>query len=154
MPEPPIAPCLWLDDQAEAAAALYARPHAGRVAATSRYPESADNPAGRPRGSVLTVEVELAGRRFTLLNGGPAFTLDPSVSFFAHVDAPADADRLWAPLAEGGEALMPLDAYPWSERFGWVKDRFGVSWQAVPDGIAAWMASPDAAALERAFARK
>jgi predicted 3-demethylubiquinone-9 3-methyltransferase (glyoxalase superfamily) len=132
MPSPPIAPCLWLDDQAEAAAALYTRTFpAGRVAATSRYPESADNPAGRPRGSVLTVELELAGRRFTLLNGGPAFALNPSVSFFAHVDSPAEADRLWAPLAEGGEPLMPLGAYPWSERYGWVKDRFGVSWQVM-----------------------
>jgi predicted 3-demethylubiquinone-9 3-methyltransferase (glyoxalase superfamily) len=132
MRSPPIAPCLWLDGQAEAAAAFYARVFAaGRVGAASRYPESADNPAGRPRGSVLTVEVELAGKRFTLLNGGPAFTLNPSVSFFAHVDSPAEADRLWASLSEGGEALMPIGAYPWSERYGWVKDRFGVSWQVM-----------------------
>ncbi len=127
-----IVPCVWLDDQAEQAAAFYVRTFPGsRVTATSRYPESADNPGGRPRGSVLTVEVDLAGQHFTLLNGGPLFVLNPSISFFVHVDDPAGADRLFEPLAEGGEALMPLDAYPWSERYGWVKDRFGVSWQVM-----------------------
>ncbi len=127
-----IVPCVWLDDQAEAAAELYTRTFpGGRVVATSRYPESFDNPGGRPRGSVLTVELELAGQRFTLLNGGPVFTLNPSISFFVHVDAPADADRLFAALADGGEALMPLDRYPWSERYGWVRDHFGVTWQVI-----------------------
>jgi predicted 3-demethylubiquinone-9 3-methyltransferase (glyoxalase superfamily) len=127
-----IVPCIWLDDQAESAAAFYARifPH-GRVTATSRYPESIDNPGGKPRGSVLTVELELAGQRFTALNGGPHFVLNPSISFFANVDSAAAADRLFAPLAEGGKALMPLDAYPWSERYGWIQDRFGVSWQVM-----------------------
>jgi predicted 3-demethylubiquinone-9 3-methyltransferase (glyoxalase superfamily) len=127
-----IVPCIWLDDQAERAAAFYARTFpGGRVTATSRYPESAENPGGRPRGSVLTVEVELAGQPFTLLNGGPLFMPNPSVSFFVHVDGPAEADRLFAPLAEGGEVLMPLGAYPWSARYGWVKDRFGASWQVL-----------------------
>lgn len=142
MTNPQIVPCIWLDDQAEQAAALYTRLFpAGRVTATSRYPESFDNPGGRPRGSVLTVELELAGRPFTLLNGGPAFKLNPNVSFFAHVDTPAEADRLFAPLADGGQVLMPLDTYPWSERYGWVQDRFGVSWQVLaarrPPGAAA-----------------
>lgn len=127
-----IIPCIWLDDQAEQAAAFYVRTFpAGRVVATSRYPESFDNPGRRPRGSVLTVDFEVAGQRFTALNGGPMFVLNPSISFFVHVDAPADADRLFAPLAEGGEVLMPLDAYPWSQRYGWVKDRFGVTWQVM-----------------------
>jgi predicted 3-demethylubiquinone-9 3-methyltransferase (glyoxalase superfamily) len=127
-----IVPCLWLDDQAEAAAAFYLRAFgAGRVLGTSRYPETMDNPGGRPRGSVLTVEVELQGRRFTLLNGGPLFKPNPSVSFFVHVDAPAAADRLFATLVEGGQGLMPIGSYPWSERYGWVMDRYGVSWQVI-----------------------
>jgi predicted 3-demethylubiquinone-9 3-methyltransferase (glyoxalase superfamily) len=127
-----IAPCIWLDDQAEQAAAFYVRIFpAGHVVATARYPESSDNPSGKPRGSVLLVEFEVAGQRFTALNGGPIFVLNPSISFFFHVDTAADADRLYAALAEGGEALMPLGAYPWSERYGWVKDRFGVSWQVM-----------------------
>jgi predicted 3-demethylubiquinone-9 3-methyltransferase (glyoxalase superfamily) len=127
-----IVPCIWLDHQAEQAAAFYARTFpGGRITATSRYPESIDNPSGRPRGSVLTVEFEVAGKRFTALNGGPLFELNPSISFFVHVDTASDADRLFAPLADGGQLLMPLDAYPWSERYGWVKDRFGVSWQVM-----------------------
>ncbi len=127
-----LVPCLWFDDQAEAAAALYARAFpGGRVTATSRYPASGPNPGGKPPGSVLTVEVELAGTAFTLLNGGPMFRPTPSLSFFAHVDRPADADALWAALAEGGQPLMPLGEYPWSPRYGWIQDRFGVSWQVM-----------------------
>jgi predicted 3-demethylubiquinone-9 3-methyltransferase (glyoxalase superfamily) len=129
---PEIVPCIWLDDQAEAAAAFYVRTFpGGRITATSRYPESADNPGGMPRGSVLTVEFDVAGQRFTVLNGGPMFVLNPSISLFVRVDTAAEADRLFLALVEGGEALMPLDAYPWSERYGWVKDRFGVSWQVI-----------------------
>jgi len=127
-----ITPCIWLDDQAEQAAAFYAGVFpAGRVGATSRYPESIDNPGGKPRGSVLTVDFEVAEQSFTALNGGTNFVLNPSISFFVHVDAAADADQLYTALADGGEALMPLDSYPWSERYGWIKDRFGVSWQVI-----------------------
>ncbi|MBI5070384.1 MAG: VOC family protein [Deltaproteobacteria bacterium] len=132
MPSRPIVPCVWLDSQAEQAAALYLKTFPGsRVVATSRYPESADNPGKRPRGSVLTVEVELSGLRFTLLNGGPTFRPNPSISFFVHVESVAEVDRRFGLLAEGGEPLMPLGSYPWSERYGWVRDRFGVSWQVM-----------------------
>ena len=127
-----ITPSIWLDDQAEAAAAFYVRTFpAGRIVATSHYPESSDSPSGRPRGSVLTVELEVAGQRFTALNGGPLFIPNPSISFFVHVDTAAEVDLLYAALAEGGDALMPLGSYPWSERYAWVKDRFGVSWQVI-----------------------
>src|SRR5690606_7588095 len=128
----PLVPCLWLDDQAEAAARSYAAIFpGGRVLDATRYPAATDNPAGKPPGSVLTVEVELCGTRFTLLNGGSLFTINPSISFFVRVDGPAEADRIWGALVEGGEALMPLDAYPFSERYGWVQDRYRVSWQIV-----------------------
>ena len=99
--------------------------------ATSHYPESADNPSGKPRGSVLTVEFEVLGRRFTALNGGPQFAINPSISFFVFSDTTARTDALWAELAQAGKVLMPLDKYPWSERYGWVQDRFGVSWQVM-----------------------
>jgi predicted 3-demethylubiquinone-9 3-methyltransferase (glyoxalase superfamily) len=127
-----IVPCIWLDERAELAAKTYARLFPStRTVAVSHYPESMDNPAGRPRGSVLTVEIEVAGQRLTLLDGGPMFRPNPSVSFLVHVDGPAEADALYGGLAEGGQALMPLGAYPWSPRYGWVQDRFGVSWQVI-----------------------
>lgn len=132
MADSSIVPCLWFDDQAEPAADFYVRTFPrGRVIATSHYPEKQDNPSGKPRGSVLTVEFELAGQRFTALNGGPMFVPNPSVSFFVNVDTAAEADRLFATLAEGGAPLMAMDRYPWSERYGWVQDRFGVSWQVM-----------------------
>lgn len=128
----PVVACLWFNDQAEAAARYYAATFpGGRIAAVSRYPESFDNPGGRPRGSVLTVEFEIAGRRFTALNGGPLFVINPTISFFVHVPTADEANRLFAALADGGQVLMPIDAYPWSERYGWVQDRFGVSWQVI-----------------------
>lgn len=127
-----IVPCIWLDDQAEQAASVYTQAFGdGRVSAVSYYPESFDNPGGKPRGSVLTVEFDVAGQRFTALNGGPHFVINPSISFFAHVEVAEEAERLFSILADGGEVLMPLGSYPWSERYGWLQDRFGVSWQVI-----------------------
>lgn len=127
-----IVPCLWFDNQAEDAASFYTKTFPdGQVTAVSHYPESSDNPGGKPRGSVLTVEFEVAGQRFTALNGGPQFVINPSISFFVHRDTAEDTEQLFHALADGGQVLMPLDAYPWSERYGWVQDRFGVSWQVI-----------------------
>lgn len=132
MSRSPIVPCLWFDHQAEQAARFYTSVFAGgRITARSHYPESSDNPAGKPRGSVLTVEFEIAGQRFTALNGGPQFTINPSISFFVHLQHTADVDRTFAALADGGQVLMPLGEYPWSSRYGWVADRFGVSFQVI-----------------------
>lgn len=129
---PAIVPCLWLDSQAEEAARFYLRTFGdGRVLATSHYPESLDNPSGKPRGSVLTVDFEVLGQRFTALNGGPHFVINPSISFFVHTDTAARTDQLCAELGQGGRQLMPPGSYPWSERYGWVQDRFGVSWQVM-----------------------
>lgn len=130
-----IVPCLWFDDDAEAAAALYTRVFAGgRVTATSRYPAEGENPSKKAPGSVLTVEVELCGQAFSLLNGGPHFTKTASISFYALLPTVDDVDRVFNALADGGKVMMPLDAYPWSERFGWVQDRHGVSWQVMREG--------------------
>jgi predicted 3-demethylubiquinone-9 3-methyltransferase (glyoxalase superfamily) len=127
-----IVPCLWLDHQAEQAASFYTKLFpGGRISAVSHYPESADNPSRKPRGSVLTVEFEIAGQRFTALNGGPMFTINPSISLFVQLPSAAEVDRIYAALADGGSALMPLGEYPWSKRYGWVRDRYGVSFQLI-----------------------
>ena len=130
MAEQRIVPCLWFDDQAEAAASFYAAAlPAGHVGAVARYPGSGANPANRPPGSVLTVDVTVAGLRLTALNGGPSFRPNPSVSFHVHLPDADAVDALHGVLSEGGMDLMPLGAYPWSPRYAWVQDRFGVSWQ-------------------------
>jgi predicted 3-demethylubiquinone-9 3-methyltransferase (glyoxalase superfamily) len=128
----PIVPCLWFDHQAEPAASFYTETFpGGRITAVSHYPQSGDNPSGKPPGSVLTVEFEIAGQRFTALNGGPHFTINPTISFFVHVETAREAESLFEKLTSGGDVLMPLGEYPWSPRYGWVKDRFGVSWQVI-----------------------
>lgn len=127
-----IAPCIWLDRTAEAAAALYTTLFPdSRIRTVVHYPEGFDNPAGKPPGSVMTVEVELAGLPFTLLDGGPHFEPNPSLSFFVHTDSSEETDGIFTALAEGGSELMPLQEYPWSPRYSWVQDRFGVSWQVI-----------------------
>ena len=123
-------PCLWFDGQAEQAAAFYIETFGGRVIARTLYPQSFDNGAGKPRGSVMGVEFEIAGRRFTAVNGGPMFTINPSISFFACANQPDAAKRLFDTLSSDGKALMPLDDYGHGyDPFGWAEDRFGVSWQ-------------------------
>ncbi len=141
---PTLSPCLWFDDQAEQAAKLYASlfPDSS-VTGTSHYPKTFDNPSEKPRGSVMTVEVELADTPFTLLNGGPHVTPNPSISFILNFDPSRDAEArehlesTWETLAEDGIVRMPLDTYPFSERYGWIADRFGVNWQLMltdPEG--------------------
>lgn len=122
-----IAPCLWLDEQAEEAARVYLSAFGGRTLAVAHYAEGMPGPAGQ----VMIVELELAGQRFQLLNGGPRFTINPSISCFAHTDTAEDARRVHDVLIEGGHALMPLGAYPWSACYAWVQDRFGASWQII-----------------------
>lgn len=124
----PITPCLWFDGQAEDAVRFWTSLFpASRVGTIGRYGEHMPFPAG----TALLVEFTLGGRAMQALNGGPSFTVNPSISFFAHVDSPDDAMALFTELEEGGKVMMPLDAYPWSPCFGWVQDRFGVSWQVI-----------------------
>ena len=139
-----ISPCLWFDDQAEAAAACYTDlfPDAS-ITGTARYPEHVENPSGKPPGSVMTVAFEVAGVPFTALNGGPTIAPNPSISFMLHFDPGRDPEArehleaTWEALSAGGSPLMPLDEYPFSDLYGWVEDRFGVSWQLIlsdPEG--------------------
>lgn len=121
-----ITPFLWFATQAEEAAALYTSifPDSS-IATTTRYGEGSPGPAG----SVMTVEMLLCGQHFTALNGGPHFSFTPAVSFFVHCDTAEEIDVLWKKLADGGKVLMALQAYPFSKYYGWLQDKFGVSWQ-------------------------
>ncbi|MEX0655069.1 MAG: VOC family protein [Phycisphaeraceae bacterium] len=140
-----IAPCLWLDDQAEEAAGFYTSVfNHSRIIGISRYPEVGQEAHGKPPGSVMTVEFELNGEPFTALNGGPVFRFTPSISFFVPCESKKEVDGLWEKLSAGGTALMPLQKYPWSERYGWVQDKYGLSWQImlVEDGQATRQIAP------------
>jgi predicted 3-demethylubiquinone-9 3-methyltransferase (glyoxalase superfamily) len=125
-----IVPCLWFDSNAEEAANFYTSllpdSSIGRIL---RYGEAGQEITGKQPGSVLTVEFAMAGFHFVALNGGPQFTINPAISFFISCASETEAEALWAKLSAGGFALMPLDSYPWSKKYGWVQDRFGVSWQ-------------------------
>jgi predicted 3-demethylubiquinone-9 3-methyltransferase (glyoxalase superfamily) len=86
-----------------------------------------------PDGKVLTVGLQLAGQSFAAINGGPHFKINPSVSFYVACETEVEVTLLWDKLLEGGSAMMPLDKYPWSEKYGWLKDRFGMTWQITVD---------------------
>lgn len=120
-----IAACLWFDDQAEDAARFYTGifPHS-RITAVSRYGEAGQEIHHRPPGSVMTVEFELDGQRFTGLNGGPVFTFNEAVSFQVSCETQDEVDHYWNALSAGGD--------PAAQQCGWLKDRYGVSWQIVP----------------------
>ena len=127
-----ITPNLWFDDQAEEAAEFYVSTFDNtKLGTISRYNAAAAEAAGQPEGSVLTVDFELDGREFVALNGGPAFTFNPAISFIVNCSTEGEVDELWEQLSDGGEVLMPLDAYPFSDRYGWIQDRYGVSWQLI-----------------------
>ena len=119
-----VTPHLWFDTQARAAADFYA----------DVFPDSTVTSAGTlsdtPSGDTDLVSFRVWGSDFMAISAGPHFTINPSISFFVNVEQDADLlDRLWARLVEGGTALMPVGEYPFSRRYGWVQDRFGVSWQ-------------------------
>jgi predicted 3-demethylubiquinone-9 3-methyltransferase (glyoxalase superfamily) len=121
-----ITPFLWFDQQAEEAMNFYTSVFKNsKVGQISRYGEAGPGPAG----SVLTASFELDGLQFTALNGGPAFSFTPAVSFFVSCQTQGEIDGLWEELSAGGSELMPLQQYPFSEKFGWLQDRFGLSWQ-------------------------
>lgn len=109
-----LYPCLWFDGKAKEAATYYSS-----VFANSQI--ISENP--------LVVLFELDGIQFMGLNGGPQFKINPSISFFVFGDSAEDIDKKWKLLSDGGSVMMPLDKYPWNEKYGWCKDKFGVTWQ-------------------------
>jgi predicted 3-demethylubiquinone-9 3-methyltransferase (glyoxalase superfamily) len=137
-----IVPCLWFDGQAEAAAAFYTSIFKdSRIVCTTRYPDAGQEIHGHAAGSVLTVEFELAGQPFTALNGGPEFQFSEAISFQVKCDTQEEIDYFWARLADGGQEVQ----------CGWLKDRFGVSWQVVPVGLSEMFTDGDPARSDRAM---
>ena len=139
-----ITPCLWFDDQAEDAAKFYTGIFKNsKITTVSRYPDAGQEVHGKPAGTVLTVEFELDGQSFTALNGGPHFKFTEAVSFQIECESQDEVDFFWEKLGAGGQ--------PEAQQCGWVKDKFGLSWQVVPRGFADMMNAPDAEAVKRAF---
>ncbi len=135
-----ITPCLWFDDQAEEAVKFYASIFKNsKIKSITRYSEDAAKVSGRPKGSVLTVAFRLAGQEFLALNGGPIFKFTEAVSFIVNCETQAEVDRLWEKLSEGGE----------KGQCGWLKDKYGLSWQIVPTILSKMLQDKDARKSER-----
>jgi predicted 3-demethylubiquinone-9 3-methyltransferase (glyoxalase superfamily) len=138
-----ITPFLWFDNQAEEAAAFYTSifNDAG-VGSKANYEGEAGEKTGKPAGSVMVVDFEIAGQKFIALNGGPKFKFNESISFVIDCKDQEEVDYYWSRLtADGGEESM----------CGWVKDKFGVSWQVVPSVLSQLIAGPDREGSQRAM---
>jgi predicted 3-demethylubiquinone-9 3-methyltransferase (glyoxalase superfamily) len=139
-----ISPCLWFDDQGEAAARFYTGIFKNsKMVAISRYPDAGKEIHGKEPGSVMTVAFELNGQSFTALNGGPHFKFNEAVSFQIECETQDEVDYYWEKLSEGGD--------PNAQQCGWLKDKFGLSWQVVPKVLDKLVAEPDSAKSRRAF---
>ncbi len=126
-----ITPCLWFQDRCEEAVKLYTSLFEGSaIQRLKRYPEGMEQEFMRQmEGKVLTAIFELAGQRFFALDGGAHFKQTPAISLFVSSDTAEETQRLWDALSAGGQVLMPLQGYPWSAKYGWCTDQFGISWQ-------------------------
>ena len=135
-----ISPCLWFDGQAEEAANFYVSVFKNsRINDVSRYGDAAAAASGRPKGSVMTVTFTLDGEDFMALNGGPEFKFTEAVSFMVTCQTQEEVDTFWSKLSQGGE----------EGPCGWLKDKFGLSWQVVPLVLEEMLADKDPARLER-----
>jgi predicted 3-demethylubiquinone-9 3-methyltransferase (glyoxalase superfamily) len=135
-----LSTCLWFDTQAEEAANFYLSVFRnGKINAVSRYGEAGRDVHGKEAGSVMVVDFEVEGRTFTALNGGPHFKFNEAVSLVVACDSQAEIDHFWNALTEGGK----------ESRCGWLKDKFGLSWQVVPSQLPQMMSGGDAAARNR-----
>ena len=136
-----ITPFLWFDQQAEEAAKFYTSVFKNsKVGKILRYDEASAKAAGGPVGSVLTIEFEIEGQKFTALNGGPDFKFNESISFVVNCDTQKEVDYFWEKLtADGGQ----------ESQCGWLKDKFGVSWQVTPTVLIEMLHDKDAKKSER-----
>jgi predicted 3-demethylubiquinone-9 3-methyltransferase (glyoxalase superfamily) len=137
-----ITPCLWFDDQAEAAARFYTGIFGNsRIMGISRYGEAGREFHGKAPGSVMTVAFELDGQTFTALNGGPVFTFNEAISLQVNCETQDEVDHYWDQLSMGGDEK--------ARQCGWLKDRYGVSWQIVPTALVEMLRDADTAKSQR-----
>lgn len=137
-----ISPCLWFDDQAEQAAHFYVSVFKrSRLIGTTHYGEAGFEIHGRPAGSVMSVLFELEGQPFTALNGGPLFTFNEAISLQITCETQDELDDYWDRLSDGGD--------PQAQQCGWLKDRYGVSWQVIPSLLQDQIGRGDAAQGDR-----
>lgn len=131
-----ITPCLWFDGQAEEAASFYTAlfPRSS-ITGLSRYGEAGQDIHGQPPGTVMVVAFELDGQPFTALNGGPQFKFNEAISFQIGCETQDEVDYFWQQLSAGGDDS--------AQACGWLKDRYGVSWQVIPTALSAMIADPD-----------
>lgn len=141
-----IAPCLWFESQAEEAANYYVSifKKGSKVKHVTRYGQAGKEIHGRPPGSVLTVAFELGGQPFLALNGGPAFKFNEAISLMVTCETQDEIDDLWNKLSQGGD--------PQAQQCGWLKDKFGVSWQVAPIGVDELVGDPASDKSQRAMA--
>jgi predicted 3-demethylubiquinone-9 3-methyltransferase (glyoxalase superfamily) len=138
-----MAPCLWFDTEAEQAAKFYTSIFENsRIGEISRYGKEGHEIHGREPGSVMTVSFELDGQEFTALNGGPIFKFNEAVSFQIFCETQKDADYYWEKLTAGGN--------PDAQQCGWLKDKFGLSWQVIPTKVLELIKDPDSPRAQRA----
>jgi predicted 3-demethylubiquinone-9 3-methyltransferase (glyoxalase superfamily) len=136
----PIAPCLWFNENAEEAVNFYVSIFKdSKIGAVARYGPASAAASGRPAGTVMTIMFQLGGQEFMALNGGPQFTFSPAISFMVRCARQQELDELWEKLSAGGA----------KGRCGWLTDKYGVSWQIVPDVLGMMMQGPDPNKSER-----
>jgi predicted 3-demethylubiquinone-9 3-methyltransferase (glyoxalase superfamily) len=144
MPAVQIAPCLWFADQAEEAANFYVSIFKNsRIRDLTRYSDAGQEIHQRPAGSVMTVEFELDGQRMTALNGGPVFKFNEAVSLQVFCETQEEIDSYWEKLGQGGD--------PQAQQCGWLKDKYGLSWQVVPKGMEEMMKDHTSPGAKRAM---
>ncbi|MBC8001681.1 MAG: VOC family protein, partial [Opitutaceae bacterium] len=135
-----ITPFLWFNDNAEEAVKFYTSIFKNsKITKTTRYDEAGEKAAGRPAGSVMTIEFKLEGQEFLALNGGPIFKFTEAISLVVNCKTQAEVDRYWKKLSAGGKEVQ----------CGWLKDKYGLSWQIVPTVLGELFATKDAAKSHR-----
>jgi len=135
-----IIPFLWFDDKAEEAVNFYVSIFKNaKIVSVARYGEAGANVSGKPKGTVMTIVFQLGGQEFMALNGGPMFTFSPAISFLVNCESQEEIDELWEKLSEGGEI----------EQCGWLRDKYGVSWQIVPTILGEMLQDKNAEKSER-----